>query len=515
MKLVLEGHVLDLDRRELRRGAEPVALEPQVFDLLAYLVEHRARVVGKEELIAKVWNGRVVSDSTVSSRINAVRRALGDSGDAQRMVRTYARKGIRFVGQVLAQGGEDAGADAPRGSPVARGRPCIAVLPFANLSGSPEQDYFADGVTEDIITGLSRNRALCVIARNSSFAFRGATGVRHIGRELGADYLVEGSVRRSGSRVRITVHLSEAASERQIWTERYERDVREIFSLQDELSASVVARLAPEVERAEEGRAAGRPPGAFDAWDYFRLGTRAFHRSDPESNREAQRFFTRAIEIDPELAQAHGYLSYAIVLGMIYFDEEPDPGRLAAAVAIGRRGVAADERDALARFMFGRALLAQGDYDEALAQLAVARELNPELAVVHCGLADSLAYAGRVDEAIAHFQTAIDLSPHDPMRWAFLSYRALAHLFARQFEEAAHWSELATRVPRCHSWAFAHRVAALGYLEGRDELRRAVDGLARLAPGFSREQARRRLFFVKSEKQLSIYLEGLRRAGIP
>jgi TolB-like protein len=518
VRFAFEGHLLDLGRRELRRGDTCVAVEPQVLDLLAHLLRNRDRVVSKDELIAAVWAGRIVSDSTLASRINAARRAVGDTGEDQRFIRTYARKGVRFVGEVDEESGQPVagGAElAAATSRAGRGKPCIAVLPFANLSADPEQDYFSDGITEDIIMELSRNRSLLVVARNSSFAFRsGGVDVRQIGRALAADYVVLGSVRRLGTGIRLAVELAETEDGLQLWAERYDRGVDEIFAVQDQIVTTIAARLDPEVDMAEQRRVARRPKQALDAWDYFRLGTRAFYRPSAADNREAQRCFRRAIELDPELAQAYGFLSYAIVLSMIYFDAEPDQASLAEAVAIARKGVGLDDRDAMVRFMYGRALLAGGAYGEALVELESAREMNPHLAVVHCGLGDSLAYEGRIEEAISHFQTAINLSPHDPLRWAFMSYRALAHLLARQFENAADWAQRATRIPNCHYWGFAHRVAALGHLGRKAELEGALRELRQVNAGFSQAMARERLFYLKDPGQLAIYLEGLRKAGV-
>jgi len=521
MKFLFAGHVLDVDRRELYRGTEPVDLEPQVFDLLVHLVRNRDRVITKDELLAAIWSGRIVSESTLASRINAARKAVSDTGGEQRLIRTYARKGIRFVGDVRS---DDDAAQTPAAEPSsaatgtgsARGKPCIAVLPLVSLGADPEQDYLSDGITDDIITELSRNRAIDVVARSSTRALRGRAGdVRSIGRELNADYVVEGSVRKLGSSVRVSVQLSETENGRQIWAERYDRGLEEIFAMQDEITCAIAARLDPEVGIAEQQRAARKPARAFDAWDYFRLGTKAFYKANAEANAEAQDLFRQAIALDPELAQAYGFLSYAVVLSMIYFDVEPDAAQLAEAVSIARKAIELDERDAMLRFMYGRALLAQGMYEDALAELEAARELNPSLAVVHCGLADSLAYAGRFDEAIPSFQSAIDLSPNDPLRWAFLSYRALAHVFAGQFEEAADWAHKATRVPNCHYWGYAHRVAALGNLQRRGELREAVDELRRVKPDFSQAMARKRLFYVRNRTHLARYLEGLRKAGVP
>jgi tetratricopeptide (TPR) repeat protein len=200
---------------------------------------------------------------------------------------------------------------------------------------------------------------------------------------------------------------------------------------------------------------------------------------------------------------------------MVYFEAEPNDERLNEAVALARKAIALDDQDGLLRFMHGRALLARKAYGDALAELEAAVELNPCLAISYCGLGDSLACEGRISEAIPYFQRAIDLSPYDPLRWAFYSYGALAHIFAREFEPASEWARRATRVPNAHYWAFANRVSALGHLGHAEELRAAVGELLQSNPCFSCSFARRRLFYVKDPGQLELYLEGLRRAGMP
>jgi TolB-like protein len=516
VRIEFAGQVLDINRRELTRDGIPVALEPQVFDLLVYLVANRDRVVSKDELLASVWRGRIVSESTMAARLNAVRKAIGDTGDQQDLVRTYTRKGVRFVGNVRETPGAALQRAVPAAATPVHGKPCLAVLPFANVSGDSGEEYFADGITEDLITELSRNHSFDVVARNSSFAFKGATrDVRDIGRRLQADYVVEGGVRRLGSSLRVTAQLSETEHGRQIWAERYDRGVADIFEVQANIAATVAARLDPEVGMAEQRRVTRKSGDVLEAWDYFRIGTKSFYTASPDANGEAQRLFRRAVEVDPELAQAYAFLSYAIVLSMVYFDVDPSEARLAEAVELGRKAVELDDRDALCRFMYGRALIAARRYSEALDELETARDINPNLAVVHCGLGDSLTYAGRIGEAIPFFETAIGLSPHDPMRWAFLSYRALAHILAGDFEEGAKWAYKATRVPNCHYWPFSHRVVALAHEGNTNELKAAVADLLQRKPDFSQSMAKRRLFYIKDPKQLALYIDGLRKAGLP
>jgi TolB-like protein len=291
-----ENYRLDPDRRELRRDSDLVAVEPQVFDILEYLVRNRERVVSRDDLIASVWGGRVVSESALSTRINAVRTAIGDSGAKQRLIKTFPRKGVRFVGAVredqnaadlpfttalrldgpLAQRGLPqaiAGATEERPYPSLPGKPSIAVLPFANLSPDPEQDYFADGIANDLITALSRYPSLLVIARNSSFSYKGMdVNVQRVGRELGVRYLLEGSVRKVDARVRVTSQLIETESATHIWANRYDEKVTDIFAVQDEITHAVSTAIAPAVADAERHRAVRRPPDNHDSWTAYQRG---------------------------------------------------------------------------------------------------------------------------------------------------------------------------------------------------------------------------------------------------
>jgi hypothetical protein len=326
---------------------------------------------------------------------------------------------------------------------------------------------------------------------------------------------VEGSVRKIGEGVRITVHLIETEGGRLVWAEQYDRDLEEIFGLQDEITRTIAARIEPGVGTAERLRAERKPPEALRAWDLFHLGTKHFYKFAAEDNREAQRLFRRAGTLDPKLAQAHAFLSYAIVLSMLYFDANADDEPLNEAEGLAKKGVELDDQDALIRFIHGRVLLARGAYRDALAELETALELNPSLPAVYCGLGDTLAYEGRYGEAIPYFEKAINLSPHDPQRGAFYSYGALAQLFAREFDKAFEWAQRAIRIPNCHYWPFAHRVAALGYMQREQELRIAVTELLQRKPEFSCGFARKRLFYVKNLVQLDGYVKGLRKAGIP
>jgi adenylate cyclase len=395
-------------------------------------------------------------------------------------------------------------------------KPAVAVLPFDNMSGDPSQEYFADGITEDIITALSKNRWLSVIARNSTFALKGrSSDVRRVARELAANYVVEGSVRRIGNRARITAQLIDGASGNQIWAERYDRDLADIFAVQDEVTGTIAARIEPELGAVERQRAERKPTQSLNAWDCYHLGLSYMYRFDQQSNLEAQRLFRGAIAFDPKFAAAHARLAYCVVLEMVYFDGAPTRESLDEALSIARTAVSFDDKDAFAHLAVARVHLARREYGEALARCRTSLDLNPSFAQAHCAMGDALSYAGRVEEAISRFEEAIRLSPQDPWRWAFLSYEAFARIFLGQYEKAAESAQAALRVPNCQYWANAHLVAALGHLSRKDEASNAVAELLRRKPDFSCRYAEERLFYLESRAQVEHYLEGLQKAGVP
>ncbi|GAB3188365.1 winged helix-turn-helix domain-containing protein [Hydrogenophaga aquatica] len=524
MDILFEDFVLDPARREFTKNGAEVLLEPQVFDLLVYLVRERERVIDKDELVHHVWKGRIVSDSTIESRLSVLRKALCDDGRRQRLIRTYARKGVRFVGCVqenrpdgelfpLAPPVGAVADDKPPGPPDAR--PSVAVIPFNNLGGNPTQDHLAEGIAADIIALLTRSRMLFVLARNASFGLKHADPAKAAAM-LGADYLVDGTIRCAQGRLRITFQLVDTTQGYVIWAEHYDCEVNDIFEVQDDIAEKIVGRIEPEIGRYTRSRILRHPPSSLQAWDHFHLGMSHLYRATPGDNQTAQAWFRKALTLDPRFALAHAFLSYAVVLSMIYFDAEPVPRLLDDALGLAKRAVELDGEDATVRFALGRALTVLQRYDDAIAEMTIATELNPALAIAWCGLADSYVYVGQFERAYPLFQHAISLSPHDPMRWAFHAYCAQAHLFARDFLAADTHAQQAVRTPSCHYWPFAHRVAALGHLGAEPAATSAArEQLLNIKPDFSCGWAHARLFYVRDPEQREIYIDGLRRAGLP
>lgn len=499
---------LDPARFELRCEGAPVPVEPRTFDLLKLLAVNIGRTVTRDEIFSEVWQGRSVSDAALSSQVKAARQALGDDGSAQRLIATVHGRGFRL--RLQPDVGSATWLDDGRTGP-----PTLVVLPCTGLDDDGRGSVVAQGLTEDIITALSKNQWLRVIPRGAAFALeRSAHEPAEVARKAGADYLVSGTVRRDGNRVRTSVQAIDARDMRCIWSEAFDRDMTDIFELQEEISRLVSARIATELGLSEQARAARQPRKNLGAWELYQLGSIEFCRFTGESNRRAQRLMRQAIRQDPGFGSPYARLAYAMVLEMVYFEGDLDRCRMDEALELALRGVDCDDQDAGTFFSLGRVRLARREYELAIDALEEALRLNPSLALCHCGLGDSLAYEGRIEEAIGRFRIAIDLSPHDPFRWAFMSYRALAHLFGEQHEEAARWARRASQVANAHYWARANLVAALGHLGDRRQTADAVEALLRACPGFSRGFAEQRLFYVKKPDQLAIFLEGLHRAGI-
>ncbi|WP_027133658.1 winged helix-turn-helix domain-containing tetratricopeptide repeat protein [Geminicoccus roseus] len=525
MRLAFGECVLDSDRRELFRGSEAVAAAPQVFDLLLYLVENRRRVVSRDDLLDAVWGGRIVSESTLASHVNAVRRAIGDSGQDQRLVRTVARKGFRFVGEVSeVVGGDGPGvpggeADLPA-EPAAvlplPDRPSIAVLPFVNLSGDPDQDYFADGVVEDIITALSHIRWLFVIARNSSFTYKNrAVDVRRVGRELGVRYVLEGSLRRTPGRVRITAQLIDATTGIHVSADRFDGTLDDIFELQDQVASSVVGAIARQLERAEIERARRKPTRSLDAYDYYLRGMAHLHQGSREDMDLALPLFRQAVQLDPGFASAYAMAAWCHFWRKVNGWMTDRERESAEGIRLARLAVELGRDDPVALTRSGHALgHLLGDLDGGIALLDRALALDSNLAAAWFLGGFLRAWRGEPEDAIAHFSRAMRLSPLDPETYRMQAGMALAHLLAGRFDAASSWAEKAFRDLPSFLMVIGI-IAASHALAGRsEEAERAMRRLRQLDPRLQVSDLRQWLPIRRSE-DLAMLAEGLRRAGLP
>jgi TolB-like protein/DNA-binding winged helix-turn-helix (wHTH) protein/tetratricopeptide (TPR) repeat protein len=543
--LIFEDCVLDLDRRELSRGGEVIAIGPQVFDLLVYLVENRERVVSKDDLLDAVWGGRIVSESTIASHITAVRRAIGDSGEEQRLLRTVARKGFRFVGTVSEtrasdrQGVRAAGpgefrikiVESPlHGNTAAHGeqarleaalplpdKPSIAVLPFENMSDDPEQEYFADGIAEDVITLLSKSRALFVIARNSSFTYKGRpVDMKQVGRELGVRYVLEGSVRKAGNRVRVTGQLIEAATAGHLWANHYDRDLTDIFVVQDEIASSVSAAILPTMERSESERAARKPPDNLDAWECYYRGMWHFAKIELIENERARTFFLRAIDLDPRFAPAAAALSLNYLNEMTIFRPDLRTVNVPIALDLALRAVSIDATDATAHAALARTYWMSGRHAESLAQADIAVHCNPNSAAAHGACGGARLWGGFPREAIEPLQTAMRLSPLDPLTPLWRHFIALALYWVGNYGEAAIAGRRLCRSFPDFRLPYYTLIAALGQLGNAAEARTVMnDAMAKFGEAFRilmRLPPELLLEFRSDDRERLI--DGFRKAGL-
>jgi TolB-like protein/tetratricopeptide (TPR) repeat protein len=512
-------YVLDVRRRELRRGGELRKLEPQVFDLLAYLVQHRDRVVGKNDLLQAVWGGRIVSDSALTARINAARRALGDDGQRQRLIRTLPRKGVRFVAEITempdvthSRLAAAPGAAGPGPSLALPDKASIAVLPFVNIGGDPQQEDFAAGMVEEIITALCPMRWLFVIARNSSFAYKGQTvDVKRVGRELGVRYVLDGAVRKSGDRVRITVQLLDAQTGGYLWADRFDGPLSDVFGLQDRVAAKVAGVIEPAMETAEMHRSAKRPTDDLTVHDLYLRALPDCYSCNADRLRRALALLEQAIERDPSfgpaLATAAGCRQFLGVSGWV---EDPAINRLKA-VELARQALQADGHAPTVLVEAARVLgHFTEDIDSAVMMVERALDLNQSYARGWYWNGWLRLFAGQPDVAIEHFRTAVRLNPrHSP----YLTGIGVGHFFSRRYRQAT--EALTASLVEFPGWPTTYRFLAAscvhsGRLEkGRgmfDRLRAITPAPVPLADCSGNSPFQNR-------EQSALYAEGLRVAA--
>ena len=428
-----------------------------------------------------------------------------------------------IVGPVRVYRWTDTAADPMSGTVEVEGalplpdKPSIAVLPFDNMSGDTEQEYFSDGITEDIITELARFRSLFVIARNSSFSFKGqAIEAKEIARRLGVRYLVEGSVRRAGNRVRVTAQLIDASHDTHLWAERYDRDLEDIFAVQDEVANAIVTAIEPELVSAERARARRKPTNNMDAWEWYQRGLWHLYRFSPQENNTAQEMFHRSIALDPGFAQPHAALAYSLFYDLL-IGYVSDPGdRLARAHEAGKTAVTLDDKDSFSHYALGRVCTMLGKHDEAIEALDTAVALNPNFALAHHGRGYVLTLIGRAEEALHEYDEALRLSPRDPIAFGMMTMRSVALILLRRHDEAVEWARRSQRQPGAAqvAWTHAHEASALAHLGRVDGAHSALARALAIQPTFSASFIDAVLPF-KDPTDRDHYIDGLRKAGLP
>jgi adenylate cyclase len=391
-------------------------------------------------------------------------------------------------------------------------KPSVAVLPFTNMSADPEQEFFADGIAEDVITALSRYPSLFVIARNSCFTYKGrAVDLKQVGRELGVRYVLEGSLRRAGNRIRVTAQLVEAETGKHVWADRYDREVADIFALQDEIAEAVTIAVAPAIADAELNRAMRKAPGSLDAWAAYQRGLWHSGKASTEDNALAQKFFQQAIDLDPSFAGGYKGLSRARGQAADY-QGRGLPEALSSAEALARRAVALDGADAEGRSRLANALYRQGDYEGGLAEAELALSISPNLADAHGERGATLIFSGRLKEGLAALERCVRL---DPRRSAVrLNQIALGLYLSREYEAAVEAAKRAIRLypeyPNTHRWL----AAALGQLGRFEAAKVALEKAIAIAPPAFDMYLRRRPPWIRPGDHAHM-LEGLRKAGLP
>lgn len=520
------NYELDTDRFELRHDGAARAVEPLVFDLISYLARNPDRVVTRDEIIAQVWNGRIVSEATISGCIKSARKALGDSGDNQSFIRTVRGRGFQFVGDVTAT---DASVDttttravSPPSSPTPPkpnqtagvlaqpaappDKPLLAVLPFNNLSADVDE-YFADGLTEDIITNLSRFRELLVIARTTTFQYKGrAINLADLSRELGAAYVVEGSVRRAAGRVRITAQLIDSATGVHLWAEHYDRDMQDIFAVQDEVTRTIAATLGVKLQGVALQRSLRKSLAELDAYDCVLRARRYTELLSAEMHAEARDLLETAVARDPSNSDAHALLAN-VYLAEHRFDANPRPDPITRALKMAQTATRLDPQNAYARCWLAIVYFFRRENDKFEAEAQRALSLNPNDPETLADIGHYFSFMGEFERGIALSRRAQQLNPLHP-GWYYFSF-ARYHYDQREYE-ALLADVQKVGMPDFY-WTHLLRAAALGQL-GRPEAATSLARIYKLKPQFS--AAVELTKWNAAPDDHAHLMEGLRRAGL-
>jgi TolB-like protein len=533
-------YALDADRRELHCGVDLVPVEPQVFDVLEYLIRNRERVVRRDDLLAKIWAGRIVSDSALTSRINAARAAIGDSGDEQRLIKTLPRKGIRFIG-VVREDPPGTGAIVPvkaaqtAEGPIGSGplgyaentvtaqafsipdRPSIAVLPFTNMTGDLEQDYFADGMAEEILTALSRCKWLFVIARNSSFTYKGmAVDIRQVGRELGVRYVLEGSVRRGANRLRFTAQLIDTMTGAQIWADRFEGELANVFELQDRFTESVVAAIEPNLQLAEIERIKNKSTANLDAYDLMLRAQQLEYEFTEGSLTAALDWLNKALKIDPSYAPAMALAAHCYTGRRIQGWTKDFSAETAEGLRLATRAVELGKDDANVLWMSAFSIWQLGrDLHRALELAHRSLRLNSNSAIGLTITAWLEVLAGNQGKAIELYHRADRLSPRDPRGWLIAAGLGFAHFDEGRYGEAKSWSEKAVAQNPRFAAALRCLAASLARLGQKEKAAIVVREMLKIEPQFTLSSYSANLRVLTGSPRGARLLDAMRVAGFP
>jgi TolB-like protein/tetratricopeptide (TPR) repeat protein len=514
---------VDTDRYEIRRSGEIQPVEPLVFDLIAYLVRNSNRVVSRDDVIAEVWQGRIVSDATISSCIKSARKALGDSGDSQSYIRTVRGRGFEFRARVdvvedaaaapapvapatpvtatrqLTEGGREAAADDDA-------KPILVVLPLANLDADVDE-YFADGLTEDLITNLSRFRDLRVIGGASSFQLKGrAHDLGEICARTRAGYVVQGSVRRAAGRVRISVQLIDGATGVQLWGDRYDREMVDIFSLQDEVARTIAATLGVKIQDVALQRALKKSPVELSAYDCLLRARRYTWTLSAEMHVEARDLLEKAVELDPLSADAHALLAN-VYLGEYRFEMNPRPNPIGRALTHALAATRLDPQNAYARCWLAIVHFFRGENEKFETEAQLAISLNPNDPETLADIGHYYAFMGEFERGTELSRRAQQLNPLHPS-WYYFSFARLYYSQQRYEQTISEVQKIG--LPHFY-WTHLLTAAAKGQL-GHDDAADSLSKIFEVKPNFSARVELRK--WNACPKDLEHILEGLRKAGL-
>jgi len=515
---------IDLARQELRRDGRPVPVEPQVFDLLVHLVRNHSRIVTKDELIAVVWNGRIISDAAVSSRISAARQAVGDNGADQKVIRTLNKRGFRFIGRVetanaapdsVAAERSGAGSVAPLCAMPRKA--AVAVLPFHNISGDPEQDFLADGITEDVINGLSRQQWFSVVDRNSTFACKGEKiDIRRLACELGARYVLEGSVRKAAGRIRVSAQLVDALRRVHLWADRHDAKLVDIFERQDDITGRISDSVGAQIIMAEATRLRRQPCGTMDARDLVTQALPHIWRMDAQEQLVAQALLQQASTLESRRGRARAQaLRGWTHVNMFNLESRTPINELTAeTLEAGAKALSLNADDHWGHLVLGLGHARQRRPEEAVRHLSRSVDLSPGFALGYAGLGYALACGGQPERGLQAVDRARHLGPLDPFLSVYAAVVRYMALFAleRYDEAAAVCRALIARHPH-HAGARRLMTVSLGLLGRIDEAAESLGRTLELQPDLSTDHVAHNTVFASASDR-SRFLRGLRLAGL-
>jgi adenylate cyclase len=499
--------IAESQRMEIRMGINVGDVIVEDDDLFGDGVNVAARLEGLAEP-----GGICISGNAYEQVRDKAPVGFEDMGDQQvknidRPVRAYRASLEDDTVSTLSRGSDAA--------PPLPDKPSIAVLPFENMSGDPEQEYFSDGITEDIITALSHIRQFRVVSRNSTFSFKGQSpDTRKVARELDARYIVEGSLRKAGERIRLTAQLIDGATGNHLWAERYDRNLSNIFDLQDELTQTLVGAIEPELSKAEQGMASVKSPELLSAWDAYQRGMWHMHKMKPDDFAAAKSFFEQAIALDSGFGSAYSGLASVLFYQGYYGATSSWKDTGDTALVAAKKALELDNDDANAHAALSRVHQLRRELKLVIVEAKEAIRLNPSLAEAYHGLGRAYLHSGDAEEGLIQFNAAIKLSPNDPHAAQYVGGRAMSHLYLRQHEEAVEWAAKAIRFPNAFWPVRAVLASALGHLDRKAEAKQAVDDLLQFRPGIS-------LAFVREtvptddQDYMDHLLTGLSKAGLP